>query len=349
MNAVIKAESWMAREAAESGDATARLLDLSGDAIRAAGKLLRNLDPRFLVICARGSSNHAAAFFKYAVETKLGLPVVPIGPSVASVYQTKLRLRDSVMLVISQSGRSPDLLAMAAAAREGGAKLISIVNDAESPAAELADITIPLQAGPERSVAATKSCIASMAAGLALLAGWSKDRALTESTAELPDVLRRAWACDWSAMVEPFAAARSALMIGRGAGYPVAMEAALKLKETAALHAEPYSAAEVLHGPIAIVHRGFPVLLFRQQDAAGASLDHCAGALAAAGAKMFVASTQPRGSADFTYLPVAPASHPAAELISAMVSCYGAVERIARARGFDPDKPALLKKVTETI
>lgn len=349
MNAVTKSESWMAREAAESGEATARLLDLSGGAIRAAGELLRDLDPRFLAICARGSSNHAAAFFKYAVETQIGLPVVPIGPSVASVYQTKLRLRDSAMLVISQSGRSPDLLAMAAAAREGGAKLISILNDAESPAAELADITIPLQAGPERSVAATKSCIASMAAGLALLADWSEDRALAAATAELPDVLRRASACDWSAMVAPFAAARSALMIGRGAGYPVAMEAALKLKETAALHAEPYSAAEVLHGPIAIVHQGFPVLLFRQQDAAGASLDRCAGALAAAGAKMFVASAQPRGGADFTDLPVAPASHPAAELISALVSCYGAVERISRARGFDPDKPALLKKVTETL
>lgn len=349
MNAVTRPESWMAREAAESGDATARLLDLSGESIRAAGKLLRNLDPRFLVICARGSSNHAAAFFKYAVETQLGLPVVPIGPSIASVYRTKLRLRDSAMLIISQSGRSPDLLAMAAAAREGGAKLITIVNDAASPVADLADIAIPLQAGPERSIAATKSCIASMAAGLALLSDWASDHALAAAMTELPDVLRAAAVRDWSAMVSPFVAARSALMIGRGAGYPVAMEAALKLKETAELHAEPYSAAEVLHGPIAIVHRGFPVLLFRQRDAAGASLDRCADTLAAAGAKMFVASSQPQDSAEFTHLPVARASHPATELISAMVSCYGAVECIARARGFDPDRPALLKKVTETI
>lgn len=349
MNAPARTESWMARETAESGDATARLLDLSGEAIRAAGKLLRDLDPRFLAICGRGSSNHAAAFFKYAVETQLGLPVVAIGPSIASVYRTKLRLRDSAMLLISQSGRSPDLLAMATAAREGGAKLISIVNDAASPAAKLADIAIPLQAGPERSVAATKSCIGSMAAGLALLGDWSRDRALTAALAELPDVLRAAAACDWSAMLEPFVGARSALTIGRGAGFPVAMEAALKLKETAALHAEPYSAAEVLHGPIAIVNQGFPVLLIRQQDAAGASLDRCARMLAAAGAKMFVASTQPSGGADFIHLPVVPSSHPATELISAMVSCYGAVERIACARGFDPDKPALLKKVTETI
>lgn len=349
MNAAGRTGSWMARETGESGDAVARLLDRSGEAIGTAGKLLRDLDPRFLVICARGSSNHAAAFFKYAAETQLGLPVVPIGPSIASVYQTKLRLGGSAMVIISQSGRSPDLLAMAKAAREGGAKLISIVNEAASPVAELADIAIPLQAGPEKSVAATKSCIASMAAGLALLGNWAKDPVLATAVAELPTTLRAAAARDWAAMVEPFVGPRSALMIGRGAGYPIAMEAALKLKETASLHAEPYSAAEVLHGPIAIVHPGFPVLLFRQQDAAGPSLDRCATALAAAGAKMFVASTQPPASADFIHLPTAPTSHPMTELISAMVSCYGAVEQIARARGFNPDSPPLLKKVTETV
>jgi|RhiMethySRZTD1v2_1073278.scaffolds.fasta_scaffold00208_28 glucosamine--fructose-6-phosphate aminotransferase (isomerizing) len=349
MNAANNSATWMARETAESGDAVARLLDRSGDAIRAAGKLLRDLDPRLVAICARGSSNHAAAFFKYATETQLGLPVVAIGPSIASVYQTPLRLEGAAMLVISQSGRSPDLLAMAKAARQGGAKLIALVNDAASPAAEIADLTIPLEAGPEKSVAATKSCIASMAAGLALLADWSKDRALGNAVAELPDALRAAVASDWSGMVAPFVAARSALIIGRGIGYPIAMEAALKLKETASLHAEPYSAAEVLHGPIQIVHEGFPVLLFRQRDAAGDSLDHCATQLAAAGARVFVAGANDAGAKGFTHLPVASSTHPASELLSAMVSCYAAVDRIARARGFDPDTPPLLKKVTETL
>src|SRR5512147_266968 len=287
MSAAANGSTWMARETAESGDAVARLLDQSGDAIRAAGRLLRDLDPRLVAICARGSSNHAAAFFKYATETQLGVPVVAIGPSVASVYQTPLHLEGAVMLLISQSGRSPDLLAMAKAARQGGAKLIAIVNDADSPAAEMADLTIPLQAGPEKSVAATKSCIASMAAGLAVLADWSRDGALGDAVAALPQALRAAAATDWSDLVTPLVAARSALVIGRGIGYPIAMEAALKLKETASLHAEPYSAAEVLHGPIQIVHEGFPVLLLRQRDAAGDSLDHCAAQLAAAGARVF--------------------------------------------------------------
>lgn len=349
MNAAASAATWMARETLESGDAVARLLDQSGAAIREAGKLLRQLDPKLIAICARGSSNHAAAFFKYATETQLGLPVVAIGPSIASVYRTPLRLDGAAMLVISQSGRSPDLLAMAQAARAGGARIIAMVNDAASPAAEMADITIPLQAGPEKSVAATKSCIASMAAGLALLAGWSGDAGLRTAVAGLPDVLRAANDRDWSEMIAPFSAARSALVIGRGAGYPIAMEAALKLKETASLHAEPYSAAEVLHGPIAIVRDGFPVLLFRQRDAAAESLDHCADRLAAAGARVFVASAGDVEGGEFMHLPVATSTHPTTELLSAMASCYGAVERIARSRGFDPDTPPLLKKVTETL
>jgi glucosamine--fructose-6-phosphate aminotransferase (isomerizing) len=238
---------------------------------------------------------------------------------------------------------------MAKAARQGGAKIISVVNDAASPAAEMSDLTIPLEAGPEKSVAATKSCIASMAAGLALLADWSKDRALGDAVVELPGALRAAVASDWSDMVEPFVAARSALIIGRGVGYPIAMEAALKLKETASLHAEPYSAAEVLHGPIQIVQQGFPVLLFRQRDAAGESLDHCAARLTDAGARVFVAGAGTGGATGFAHLPVASSAHPATELLSAMVSCYATVDRIARARGFDPDKPPLLKKVTETL
>lgn len=332
--------SWMRRETLEAGAAVARLWSRSGEAIRQAGALLRELDPPLIAICARGSSDHAATFFKYACEMQLGLPVVAMGPSIASVYQTPLRLKGAVMLLISQSGRSPDLLAMAKSAQAGGAKVIAIVNDAASPAAELADLTIALEAGPEKSVAATKSCLASMAAGLAILAEWSRHEGLRTALQHLPEELEAALAQDWSPMVDTFERAQSALVIGRGIGLPVAMEAALKLKETTTLHAEPYSAAEVLHGPIEIVRAGFPVLMFRQDDAAGPSLDHCAAALSAAGAKVLVTGRD---------LPVARMSHPATGLIGAMASCYLAIEQIAVARGLDPDHPRLLKKVTETI
>lgn len=334
--------SWMRRETSEAGVAVARLWSRSGEAIRRAGMLLRDLDPPFIALCARGSSDHAAIFFKYACEMQLGLPVVAMGPSIASVYQTPLRLKGAVMLLISQSGRSPDLIAMAKSAQAGGAKVIAIVNDADSPAAELADLTIALEAGPEKSVAATKSCLSSMAAGLAILAEWSDHAGLQAALQRLPEELELALALaqDWSPMVETFANAQSALVIGRGLGLPVAMEAALKLKETTTLHAEPYSAAEVLHGPIEIVRAGFPVLMFRQDDAAGPSLDRCAAALASAGAKVLMTGRD---------LPVARMSHPATGLIGAMASCYLAIERVAAARGLDPDHPRLLKKVTETI
>lgn len=332
--------SWMRRETAEAGDAVSRLWSRSGAAIRRAGALLRDLDPPLIALCARGSSDHAAGFFKYACEMRSGLPVVSMGPSIASVYQTPLRLKGAALLLISQSGRSPDLLAMARSARAGGATVIAIVNDANSPAAELADLTIPLEAGPEKSVAATKSCLSSMAAGLAVLAEWSRDAGLQAALAQLPEGLAAALLQDWSPMIEAFAPARSALVIGRGIGLPVAMEAALKLKETTSLHAEPYSAAEVLHGPIEIVQDGFPVLMFRQEDAAGPSLDHCAAALRAAGARVLVTGRD---------LPVARMPHPATSLIGAMASCYLAIDGLAAARGRDPDHPRLLKKVTETI
>lgn len=333
-------QSWMQRETAEAPEAVERLWSRSGSAISRAGALLRDLNPPFIALCARGSSDHAASFFKYACEMQLGLPVVSMGPSIASVYQTPLRLKGAVMLLISQSGRSPDLLAMARSAQAGGAKVISIVNDAGSPAAELADLAVPLEAGPEKSVAATKSCLSSMAAGLAILAEWSQHQALRSALAQLPADLGAALALDWSPVVEAFRDAQSALVIGRGIGLPIAMEAALKLKETTALHAEPYSAAEVLHGPIEIVRNGFPVLMFRQNDAAGPSLDHCAQALTAAGARVLVAGTD---------LPVAKTAHPATGLIGAMATCYLAIERLAAARGYDPDNPHLLKKITETI
>lgn len=332
--------SWMRRETLESADAVERLWSQSGAAIERAGALLRDLNPPFVALCARGSSDHAASFFKYACETSLGLPVVSMGPSIASIYQTPLRLKGAAMLLISQSGRSPDLLALARSAHAGGAKVISIVNDAASPAADLADLTIPLAAGPERSVAATKSCLSSMAAGLGILSAWSQQSPLHDALKDLPANLAKALAFDWSALVDTFRDARSALVIGRGIGLPVAMEAALKLKETASLHAEPYSAAEVLHGPIEIVHDGFPVLMFRQDDATAPSLDHCARALAMAGAKVLVAGRD---------LPIVQATHPATTLIAAMASAYLAIDRLSRARGLDPDHPRLLNKITETV
>ncbi|WGF89579.1 SIS domain-containing protein [Marinivivus vitaminiproducens] len=337
--------SLMRQEIDETPDALRRLFGRSGDAIRDAGLRLRALDPKVIVTVARGSSDHAASYFKYAAEIRSGRPVASLGPSIASVYGAPLRLAGSAAIAISQSGRSPDIVALLEAARAGGGETIAIVNAEESPLAAAADHVIPLAAGPERSVAATKSCIASVVAALGVLAAWTEDRALTAALEALPAALERAVRQDWTPALAACAGGRSLYTLGRGPGLAVAAEAALKFKETSNLHAEAFSGAEVLHGPVALVEDGFPVLAFAPQDAAASSLSPIARRLADAGAALFVVGEADAG----IRLPHVGTSHPLTEPLSMLASFYGFVEALARARGHDPDTPRGLRKVTETL
>ena len=249
----------MRREILEIPDAAARLLDASDGALAAAGRQLRELSPRFLTTVARGSSDHAAAFLKYVVELTAGVPVASLGPSIASIYGAKLKLDGSACLTISQSGKSPDIVAMAQAARAGGALTIAITNTAGSPLAEASDHAIDILAGVEKSVAATKSFVNSALAGLLLLAHWVDDRELLAALRRLPEHLRKAIDCDWMQVSGALTGENSLFILGRGPSVAIANEAALKFKETCAMHAEAYSAAEVMHGPLALVGPGFPV------------------------------------------------------------------------------------------
>ena len=171
-------ETHMRREILEIPEAAARLLDASDGALAAAGQQLRELSPPVVATVARGSSDHAAAFLKYAIELTTGVPVASLGPSIASIYGAKLKLEGAACLTISQSGKSPDIVAMAQAAREGGALTIAINNTAGSPLALASDHPIDILAGVEKSVAATKSFVNSALAGLLLLAHWTDDREL---------------------------------------------------------------------------------------------------------------------------------------------------------------------------
>src|SRR5690606_19050866 len=137
-------------------------------------------------------------FGKALIETRLGLVTASVSPSVGSVYGVRQRLGDALFIAISQSGRSPDLLRNTQAAREAGARVVALVNAADSPLAALADVVVPLHAGPERSVAATKSYLASLSALLQLVAAWDEDPALATALPALPAALRAAWDCDWS-------------------------------------------------------------------------------------------------------------------------------------------------------
>ena len=253
--------SFMRSEASEAPEAIARFLDHNKTALHALGRRLRSMDPPVVLTSARGSSDNAAGYLKYLTEIALGVPCASVGASVASLYGASLRVRNGLSVTISQSGKSPDIVALQEAARTSGALTVAIVNVDDSPAAKSADICLPLCAGPEKSVAATKTFIVSLVASAAIVAEWKGDAALSRAIAELPEQLSRARELVWNSFIETTARAESLYVLGRGPSFPIASETALKLKETCAIHAEAYSAAEVMHGPLELVEAGFPVLV----------------------------------------------------------------------------------------
>ena len=339
------APTLMFSEAAEAADAVARLLAANQAALSALGERLRAAPPAVVVTCARGSSDHAATYGKYLIETLLGIPVASAAPSVSSVYAAPMAPGAALVIAVSQSGRSPDLLATVSAYRTAGAHVVAFVNDETSPLAEMADTMIALKAGPERSVAATKSYICALAAFAALTAEWSQNAALADGVRTLPAMLTRAFEADWSMMVDTLADANNLFVIGRGYGYGIAQEAALKLKETCALHAEAFSAAEVRHGPMAIVNDGFPVIAFATSDAAGDGVRDAAAEFRARGAVVSLADAKADGAGS----PAAFAAHPAIEPILMIQSFYRMANALALRRGLDPDAPLHLSKVTKTV
>jgi glucosamine--fructose-6-phosphate aminotransferase (isomerizing) len=335
----------MFREAAESAAVVRGQLVANREPIGQLGEALRKLAPRAVMTCARGSSDHAATYAKYLLETRCGVLTTSGAPSVSSVYAARPDLAGALCLVISQSGQSPDLLAAADAARSAGALVVALVNDENSSLAERADHVIPLRAGVESSVAATKSHIASLAAILHLVAEWRGDDELRKALAILPEELEEAWRLDWQPAVASLAHARNLFVLGRGLGLCVAQEAALKLKETCGLHAEGISAAELQHGPMALVRAGFPVLMFAQDDETQASNAALATLLVRNGATLISAGLQTPGA---LALPGVEA-HPVIQPILLIQSFYRMAEALSRARGFDPDRPPHLSKITETV
>ncbi len=336
----------MRREIVEIPDAAARLIDDPGGSLRAAGRRLRDLSPRFLTTVARGSSDHAASFLKYAVELTAGVPVASLGPSIASIYGARLRLADSACLAVSQSGKSPDIVAMAETARGGGALTIALTNTAGSPLAAVCDHAVDILAGAETSVAATKSFVNSALAGLLLLAHWTDDADLLAALERLPAHLEDAIGCDWLEIGEALSGENSLFILGRGPSAAIASEAALKFKETCAMHAEAYSAAEVMHGPLALVGPGFPVVALAARDASEASVAAAADALAGKQASVFITSRLARQAA---MLPHAATGHPLTDPLALIASFYAFVEAFAVRRGLNPDQPPHLRKVTETL
>lgn len=269
-----------------------------------------------------------------------------MGPSIASVYKRRLNLAGSACLSVSQSGKSPDIVEMARMAQSGGALSIAMTNDPQSPLAQVSDHTLFLDAGPELSVAATKTFVNSAVAGIWLLAEWARDNDLRRAIHALPKQLDEAVRHDWPEARAAMGDRNSIFCLGRGPAYAISNEAALKFKETCQIHAESYSSAEVLHGPVSIVDAGFPVIALAAGDAAENALAEVADNIAAKGATVF-ATTKAVTSAHS--LPTVRTDHPLTDPIALIASFYAMVERVATARGINPDAPRHLKKVTETV
>ena len=302
---------------------------------------LKRRPPDVVVTCARGSSAHAATYGKHLFERHLGIVCAPAAPNIASVYHKQMRLKDQLFLSISQSGRSDDLVESARLAKAAGAITAAVVNDTESPLAAASDIVLPIGAGPEHSVAATKTFVASLAALLRLTAAWTDDPPFAAALDVLPERLAKASELDWSPALPALVAATSLITLGRGPTLAIAREAALKFKETCELPAEPFSGAEFMHGPVSLVEPDFPVLMFKPTDEASKGLNELAADLRRKGASVFV--TGEAGG-----LPALPATHPDADAICLIQSLYGLLVPLAGRRGTNVDQPRHLRKVTRT-
>lgn len=349
-----KTPTLMEQESQESFSRIEKQL-LSNDAIiRNICKQIKKKNPKFIVTIGRGSSDHACTFAKYVFETKLHTITASSAPSIVTLYHAPLDMSEALVIGISQSGKSPDLSEMMEEAKKTNALTIALVNQIDSPLAKIAEFTIPLCAGEEKAVAATKSYIASLSAIAHLTAHLTNDYELVEALTLLPKTLKAALTCDWTSAINLLQNAEQALIIGRGYGFPVAQEAALKLKETCAIQAEAFSAAEVLHGPFALIKKDYPFFLFAQNDQTlkgildlTRKIDQLDGSpMLAVASNLAIFDNYP-DIAQFT-LHLPKSIHPILDPIVAIQVFYIMTARLAVLRGHNPDAPLHLKKVTET-
>lgn len=328
----------MASELREAPDAV-RLQEAASHVIAELAARCRAKPPQCVVTCGRGSSAHAATLAKHLIERHLGIPVGAAAPNIATVYGQRMKLKDQLVLTISQSGRSDDLNEFTVMAKQAGALTVALVNNEGSPLARASDIVLPIAAGPEKSVAATKSFVASCAMLLRWIAGWKGDEGMRAAVGRLPDRLADAAELDWSAAAAAVTDAASLTTIGRGPTLAIAREAALKLKETCELQAEPFSSAEFQHGPMALVEARYPVLMFMPTDESAPGVGDFAADLRRKGAALFCTGEE---------LPALKQDHGDADALCLIQSFYSFIIQVAERRGTDVDQPRHLQKVTRT-
>jgi glucosamine--fructose-6-phosphate aminotransferase (isomerizing) len=338
-------ESRMSQEIAEAPQAVARQAQRLAHPMAELVACLKRRPPQVVVTCARGSSAHAATYGKHLIERFIGAPVAEAAPNIASVYGRRLNLQDQLFLAISQSGKSDDLIEMALSARAAGALTVAMVNATDGPLTRACDIVLPVGAGPELSVAASKTFVATLTALQRLVAAWTGDAALARAIDALPERLDEATALDWSEATAVLGGTSSLVAIGRGPTLAIAREASLKLKETCNLHAEAFSGAEFLHGPVALVSSRYPVIMFMPTDEAAPGMAQLAADLRRKGTTLL--ATEPGAPAPGRLPALAPA-HPETDAVCLVQSFYAMLIRLAERLGVDVDRPRHLQKVTRT-
>jgi glucosamine--fructose-6-phosphate aminotransferase (isomerizing) len=335
----------MAAEARSAAAVVAAQSNFADEPIAALADRLAKAQPRLALTVARGSSDHAASYFAYLVMRRLGLPVVSLPMSLVTLHGAPLAIAGQFALALSQSGASPDLVDTMSALRDAGAITSAFVNRTESPLAKCCEWVVPLCAGDERSVAATKSYIAALAAIARLVARWQRDAKLLGAIQSLPDRLDAAAHVDGAHVIDALAGAERAMVVGRGLGYAVALEAALKLKETCALQAEAFSSAEVRHGPMALIDKGYPLIVFALRGPEQAGIIDLAREMRGRGARVTLAAPPDIAEAD---VKLAVADDPALDAILAIQTFYLLIAKLAETRGLNADAPRHLSKVTLT-
>lgn len=339
-------------EIAEQPDVAARFLAAQAEPIEAIAASLRARPARQVMIAARGTSDHAALYAQYVLGIRHRLSVGLGTPSIVSLYGVAPDLTDTLVIGISQSGASPDIVAVIAAARAQGSPTVAITNEPGSALAAAAERTIDLGAGPERAVAATKTYTSELLAIALLSAALAGDPSDRDALAALPDGLARA--LELEPEIERIAADQAgssrAMLIARGYEYATAREWALKLKELARVFADPYSAADFQHGPLALVEPGVPVLAVVRAGATAADMVALLGRLREdIDAEFMVVSDRPEALALATWPVALPEGTPEwlGPIVSIVVGQLHALH-LTHARGLDPEQPRNLRKVTRT-
>ena len=347
-----EAKSVLEREIGEQPEAIARTIDTSAREIGLMARDMRAREVTSIMIAARGSSDNAGVYAKYLFQAFNGLPVVMASPSLYTFYHKPPRLRNVMVLGISQSGQSEDIVEVMTDARRQGALTAVVTADGRSPLARQADHTLLLKTGAEKAVAATKTFTASLAVLAALSAGLENDNARAARVKELPERAARTIALSGpaaAARAERYRYIQRCVVLSRGYCHGICMEVALKLKELTYVTAEPYSSADFLHGPMAMLEPGFPVILIATSGVLLSHMTEFAGALQERQAEIIAISDSKEilGKAT-TQLPIAKGAPDWLSPVLAVIPGQLLGLHLAIAKGYDPDSPRGLRKVTVT-